>query len=82
MLVLAFAPQRFAGADAFLRQTTWLADAARSNRPADPAKPVRLPGQLALERKRQAEREGLVLPDLVAGKLAEFAAKVGIALPT
>ena len=48
VLVLAFAPQRFAGADAFLRQTNWLADAARNNRAADPAKPVRLPGQLGL----------------------------------
>jgi L-lactate dehydrogenase len=80
VLVLAFAPARFAGRDAFLRQTNWLAEACLGSAPA-PGQSVRLPGQLALERKRQAEREGLVLPDLVAGKLADFAAKVGIALP-
>lgn len=58
VLVLAFAPSRFAGADAFLRQTTWLADAARRNRPRDPATPVRLPGQLAFAKKQAAERDG------------------------
>ena len=82
VLVLAFAPQRFAGADAFVRQTTWLADAARNNRPADPAKPVRLPGQLAFARKRDAERDGVPLAPVITEALGGLATKYGVPLPT
>lgn len=81
VLVLAFAPQRFAGADAFVRQTTWLADAARNNRPADPAKPVRLPGQLAFARKRDAERDGVPLAPVITEALGGLATKYGVPLP-
>jgi L-lactate dehydrogenase len=80
VLVLAFAPVRLAGRDAFLRQTNWLAEACLACAPA-PGKSVRLPGQLALEKKRQAEKNGLVLPEVVAQKLAEFAEKAGLPLP-
>ncbi len=81
VLVLAFAPSRFAGEDAFLRQTTWLADAARNSRPADPARPVRLPGQLALARKREAERNGVPLAPVITEALARLAETYGVALP-
>ncbi len=81
VLVLAFAPARFAGADAFLRQTTWLTDAARGNRPRDPDKPVRLPGQLALARKREAAREGVPLAPVVTDSLARLAERHGLRLP-
>jgi L-lactate dehydrogenase len=81
VLVLAFAPSRFAGGEAFLRQTTWLADAARGNRPADPAKPVRLPGQLALARKRQAERDGVELSSAIMEDLGRLAERYGVPRP-
>lgn len=81
VLVLAFAPSRFAGTDAFLRQTTWLADAARKSRPADPAKPVRLPGQLALARKREAERHGVPLAPVITEALRRLAEKHRAPLP-
>lgn len=81
VLVLAFAPSRFAGTDAFLRQTTWLADAARSNRPRDPGKPVRLPGQLALEKKRRAAREGVPLAPVITEALRRLADRHGIPAP-
>jgi LDH2 family malate/lactate/ureidoglycolate dehydrogenase len=81
VLVLAFAPSRFAGAGPFLRQTNWLAEAARNNRPRDPAKPVRLPGQLALARKRAAMRDGVPLAPVIVEALAGLAAKFGVALP-
>ena len=63
--VLAFAPAKLGGNDAFVRQTNWLAEACLHQESLDPAQPIRLPGQLALERKRQAMREGLTLPDIV-----------------
>ena len=81
VLVLAFAPARFAGLDPFLRQTTWLAEACRANPPADPARPVRLPGALALARKRQAEADGLVLDPAILPALRVLAARFGVALP-
>jgi len=64
-----------------LRQTTWLAEAARSNRPADPAKPVRLPGQLAIARKRAAERDGVPLAPVITDALAALSARHGVPLP-
>ena len=81
VLVLAFAPSRFAGAEAFLRQTTWLAEAARRNRPRDPEKPVRLPGQLAFARKRAAERDGVPLAPVITRALADLAERHGMILP-
>ncbi len=81
VLVLAFAPSRFGGADAFTRQTTWLAEASRSAVPRDPAKPVRLPGQLALDRKRQAERDGVPLSPAIIEALRGLAAKYGVPVP-
>jgi len=58
VLVLAFAPTRFAGDAAFRRETSWLAVGKAPSR--DPAHPVRLPGQLAIARKRR--RSGTALP--------------------
>ncbi|MCB1501296.1 MAG: Ldh family oxidoreductase [Bauldia sp.] len=81
VLVLAFAPARFAGAEAFRRQTTWLAKAARAAPPRDPAKPVRLPGQLALARKRAAAVDGVPLSPAIVATLAGLAAKYGAPLP-
>ena len=81
VLVIAFAPSRFAGSEAFLRQTSWLADAARNANPIAPATPVRLPGQLALDRKRQAERTGLVLEPSILDELAGLGRRFDVAMP-
>lgn len=81
VLVLAFAPGGFAGEEAFLRQTSWLAEACRASRPVDPAEPVRLPGQLALARKRAAEAAGLALAPVVRRPLEALAARLGVPLP-
>lgn len=79
--VLAFAPAKLAGNDAFRHQTNWLADACLSQENIDPSRPIRLPGQLALERKRQAMRDGLVLPDIVFDGLKALAERTAIPLP-
>jgi L-lactate dehydrogenase len=47
--------------------------------PRDPKAPVRLPGQLAVAKKRQAEREGVTLHPGIAEKLAALAGRYGIA---
>ena len=79
--VLAFAPSKLAGDDAFRHQTNWLAEACLSQESIDPSRPIRLPGQLALERKRQAMREGLVLPDIVFDRLRALAERKAMPLP-
>jgi LDH2 family malate/lactate/ureidoglycolate dehydrogenase len=79
--VLAFAPSKLAGDDAFRRQTNWLAEACLSQESINASRPIRLPGQLALERKRQALREGLVLPDIVFNGLKALAERKAIPLP-
>ena len=77
--VLAIAPARFSGEEAFLRQMDFTADLCLGAKPRDPETPVRLPGQLAVARKRQAERDGVALHPGIAEKLAALAEKFGIA---
>lgn len=81
VLVLAFAPARLSGSDAFLRETNWLAEACLDNPPVDPARPVRLPGQLAIDRKRQAMRDGVSLPQPVLEGLQALSQRMEIRLP-
>jgi L-lactate dehydrogenase len=79
--VLAIAPSRFAGADAFLRQMDFTADLCLASKPRHPKSPVRLPGQLAVQKKRGAERDGVTLHPGIGDKLAALAKKLGIAAP-
>jgi LDH2 family malate/lactate/ureidoglycolate dehydrogenase len=76
--VLAIAPSRFAGEDAFLRQMDFTADLCLGSTPRDPASPVRLPGQLAAQKKRTAERDGVTLHSGIGEKLAALAARLGL----
>jgi len=78
--VLAIAPQHFAGEDAFLRQMDFTADLCLASKPRDPKSPVRLPGQLAVQKKRQAERDGVALHPGIGEKLATLAARLGVPL--
>ena len=65
VLVLAFAPPALGGGDAFARQMDRLAESCLASSPVNADRRVRLPGQLALERKAAALRDGLELfPDI------------------
>ena len=60
-------PDAFAGGAAFRRQTTWLADACHASTPRPGVERVRLPGESALARRRQAMAEGVSLyPGIMA----------------
>ena len=74
-------PTAFGGADAFRRETGWLATACRNSPPVPGVEAVRLPGQRGLERKRRALAEGVVLYAGILESLEPFAKKVGVALP-
>lgn len=81
VLVLAFAPALFAGLEPFLRQTDWLAAACRASPQIPGGPPVRLPGQAALERRREAERSGVVLHPGIAEALTDLGLRHGVAVP-
>jgi LDH2 family malate/lactate/ureidoglycolate dehydrogenase len=81
VLVLAFDPKLFGGADDFVRETGWLAQACRAARPAQEGTPVRLPGEAGLARKRRAEAEGVRLAPTILPELEGLAEKFAIAVP-
>lgn len=76
--ILVHDPEAFGGRDAFLRQTGWLVDACLASPPRDPARPVRLPGQAALQRSRRAAAEGVELYPTIWSALVAEAQKRGI----
>ncbi len=71
--VQATDPRAFGGLPDFVRQTGWLAETCRSAAPRAGVERVRVPGQLGLERKRSALRDGLELyPGIELRGLAPF----------
>jgi len=81
VLVLAFAPEAFGGRGAFLRQTGWLVEACAKSAVPEGKPQVRLPGQAALKRKAEAERDGLDLDDKRLGGLAGLAERFSLSPP-
>lgn len=81
VLVQVFDPAAFCGLDALTRQTTWLADACRRSPPADPAHPVRVPGDTAMAGLRRAHTTGLVLFPGILAALEPWAAHLGVTPP-
>jgi LDH2 family malate/lactate/ureidoglycolate dehydrogenase len=82
VLVLAFSPALFGGLDSFTRQTGWLADACRAARVPDGNPRVRLPGEAALGRKREALANGVRLHPGITGDLERLAARFSLAMPS
>jgi LDH2 family malate/lactate/ureidoglycolate dehydrogenase len=74
-------PTAFSGGEDFTRQSTWLAEACRADRPAEGVDAVRMPGDGALARKRKAMTEGVTLYHGVLEKLLEIGDKLGVPAP-
>lgn len=74
-------PEAFGGRDAFLRQSGWLVEACRASRPRDPERPVRLPGQAALARRRRALEHGVELHPSIPPGLGLAAERLGLTVP-
>ncbi|MGE5170112.1 MAG: Ldh family oxidoreductase [Rudaea sp.] len=74
-------PARFAGADAFRRQTDWLTDACHAAMPRPGGPPVRLPGERALRVYREQRSNGVALHPTVMPALAAQAERLGVAVP-
>jgi LDH2 family malate/lactate/ureidoglycolate dehydrogenase len=81
VFVQVFDPEAFGGRSDFARQTGWIADACRATPPVPGNDAVRLPGERALARKREALKAGLRLHPGIMEGLAPHAARLGVAVP-
>ena len=74
-------PDAFGGSADFTRQMQWVADACHASPPVDAARPVRLPGEAGLQRRRAALRDGVALNGEILAALAPWAQRLGVAMP-
>lgn len=74
-------PDLFAGREAFASQMDHLSDRCRENRPIDPVRPVRVPGDQAARGMVQAQAEGIRYDALSWQALVASAQQWGVALP-
>jgi L-lactate dehydrogenase len=79
--VQAFDTALFAGRDAFLRQSSWVADACRASAPRKGADPVRLPGESGLLRRELQLRNGIELHGSIMPAITPWARELGVAPP-
>jgi LDH2 family malate/lactate/ureidoglycolate dehydrogenase len=81
VLVQVIDPAAFGGRDAFLRETSFLADAVHANPPRPGVDAVRLPGERGLRRREQQLRDGVALYPSIMPALLPWSEKLGVALP-
>jgi L-lactate dehydrogenase len=81
VLVLVLDPQRFGGAEAFLRETGWMADAVHANPPGPSGGAVRLPGERGLALRAEALVRGVVLHPSLPPMLVARGAAAGVEAP-
>lgn len=81
VLLQVLDPQQFAGLDAFVEQTAHISDLCRNNRPIDPAKPVRVPGDQAAAGIARAQAEGICFDAATWQALTRCAVELGVAMP-
>jgi L-lactate dehydrogenase len=74
-------PAAFSGLQEFLRQTGEVARQCHASRPADAARPVRLPGEKGLQLAQQQRDEGVTLHAGIMQALQPWADKLEVALP-
>jgi len=75
-------PKLFAGAAAFAEQMDHFSDRCRSNRPVDPTRPVRVPGDQAARSIALAQAEGVGYDAATWTALETWARDLKVALPT
>ncbi|WP_188052171.1 Ldh family oxidoreductase [Aureimonas fodinaquatilis] len=79
--IQVFSPEFFAGADAFTDRSSAIAAQCLASRAHPDAGAVRLPGQKGLERRRDAEDQGLLLPSMFVQGLVQRASDLGARVP-
>jgi LDH2 family malate/lactate/ureidoglycolate dehydrogenase len=79
--VQVISPGSFSGAAVFAEQMDYLSDRCRSNKPIDPAQPVRMPGDQAARGIEGAQRDGISFDPATWSALTHWAGKLGVPLP-
>jgi LDH2 family malate/lactate/ureidoglycolate dehydrogenase len=74
-------PAAFGGQQAFTRQSQWLVDACHANKPLPGRPPVRMPGEQAMRKKRQAAEAGVPLGAGVMDAMSAAALAAGLQCP-
>ena len=74
-------PSAFGGLPAYTRQTTWLAEACRSNPPRPGIARVRVPGEQSLANRRMAEKTGIALSAGALADLKKAAERLSVEFP-
>ena len=74
-------PDAFGGLSAFTGQTDWIVKACHDAVPRDPSRPVRLPGERALARKREQMQRGVALHPSILPALERWAQRFGMPAP-
>jgi L-lactate dehydrogenase len=74
-------PAAFGGRDAFVRETSWTANACRTAPVADGKPSVRLPGEASLARKRDQLRNGVRLYPTILPALTPWASRLSVEIP-
>ncbi len=74
-------PALFAGREAFIRQTGWVADHCRDTPPRPGVERVRTPGEAGLRRRERALKDGVALHAAIMPQLATWAEKLGVPVP-
>ena len=74
-------PEAFGGRDAFVRQTTRLANACHAATPRPGSNGVRLPGERALKLWREQTEHGVTLHPSILPALAPWGDELGVAVP-
>lgn len=75
-------PAAFGGGEAFIAETTWLAEACRDNPPRPGVRKVRVPGEQAMVLQRTARAQGVPLPAVAMDALAECLRAAGLPVPS
>lgn len=71
----------FCGQPEFLRQMDHVAQMCRGNRPIDPQRPVRMPGDRGYQNFRDQSHQGVRLHPSIWPQLVPMAQELGVALP-
>lgn len=81
VLFAVFDPAAFGGVECFLAQADGLTAFVRGCPPADPARPITLPGDPERSAKAARTRDGIPIPDGTWSLIAKTAAELNVPLP-
>jgi L-lactate dehydrogenase len=74
-------PKLFGGEDAFIKQTTYIAEACRATPPRAGFDQVRMPGDMALKKRERQLKEGVELYETILPNLAPYAELYHVDMP-